>query len=318
MNRPPFILLLMSAFLLTFVGPGTAEEFPSKEVTMIVPYAAGGGSDLIARVAALAAEKILGKPIVVINKPGANAVKGMTELAHAKADGYTIGTFSVPLLTVKQMGLAQVDYKDFDGIVALTFSPQTISVRTDSKWKTAGELFAEAKQNPNKIRVALAGAGGALHVAGLSLMNAGIPLKLVIFEKGAAPGIIEVVGGHLEATTGDVSDIAAQVKAGKLRALAVFGSRRLDSHPDVPAMKELGLDLPPIGAFRGVLAPKGVPPERLKKLEAVFKKAMESDEFKEFARKNSFDLMPLSSAEFNKFLAEQTEAYGRILKEVKK
>ena len=88
--------------------------------------------------------------------------------------------------------------------------------------------------------------------------------------------------------------------------------------PDVPAMKELGLDLPPIGAFRGIIAPKGVPPERLKKLEVVFKKAMESDEFKEFARKNSFDLMPLSSAEFNKFLAEQTEAYGRILKEVKK
>lgn len=245
--------------------------YPNRPINVIVPFNPGGGSDLNARVIALFAEKYLGQPIAIINKPGAGGEIGYTYLAKANPDGYTIGYTNLPgALQVPIERDAQYTMDDFEPIFGQVLEPKLLAVSADSPWQTYEDLIEYAKGNPGKLVVANNGPGShnELVVKGWT-MYAGIEANHVPFD-GAGPMKIAIFGGHADVMPVGISEIDAQV-----RPLLQFSEERNELVPDVPTSYEMGLELD-LQARRCIQAPKGTPPEIVEYLIEAFR-AMYND-----------------------------------------
>jgi len=275
--------LLKFLFLLVLAAGGSAQaQFPERPIQLMVAFGAGGSTDIGARIVASITEKILGKPMVVINRGGAGGQVGWTEMARQKPDGYYLGYINLPatntvVLDPERKATFNVDA--FQPIINQVLDPGIIWVKADSRFKTLKDLVDEAKAKPNTIRAATTGILSDDHLAILMLEEAAPgAIFRIVHLAGGADQLKEVLGGNVDCAFDNVGSVAPRVKAGELRALVVMDHQRSKFMPEVPTSKEAGYPTVISSSTRGIAAPKGVPPAVLKTLETALKKAMEDPE----------------------------------------
>lgn len=258
-----------------------AQDYPNKPVELVVSAAAGGGTDAVARSFTEAARNHFAQPIVVVNKPGAASSIGFTDVAQAKKDGYKMGVISVNLAILPALNLTKVVVEDYVFIARLNNDPSAITVSASAPWKTIEEFLAAARQAPEKMRVGNAGTGDAWHVAALALEGKTGTRFTHIPYQGGNPAVLSLLGGHLDAVTVSPGEVAQHVAAGKLRLLAVMADQRMPGlFANVPTFKERGIDLT-VGAWRGLVVPKGTPDDVVQKLRTMARKAAAEPAFRE-------------------------------------
>lgn len=278
-------------------------EYPTKAINFLIPFGVGGSADLMGRALAGAAEKGLGEPVVPVNKPGAGGGIMYTELAGSSSDGYTVGWNSTSLLTTTNMGNIPYSYDDFDNLCNIGYTSMPIAVKADAPWQTVDELVDWAKANPGKLRIGNAGAGSGTHLTAVMFSTAA-DISVTHVPLGAKRRVPSLLGDEVEAICVPLPEVAPQAMSGNARILAVSITERDPAFPDVPTFVERGFDVD-MALFRGISMPKGVDPEIISVLEDAFRTASESDEFKQIASANGFNVKFMNSREYAEYLADQ-------------
>ena len=299
-----------------WITPAGAQGFPTKPVTLIVPWPAGGSTDLGMRALAEGAQKHLGQPIVIENKPGAGGTLGPAQMAAAaKPDGYTIAQIPITVFRLPHMAKVTFDpAKDFTYIIHLTGYTFGVVVKADAPWKTFQEFLAAAKANPGKISYGTPGAGTSLHITMEQIAKQqGITFRHVPF-KGGAETNAAVLGGHVDAVA-DSTGWGGLVDAGELRLLTTWGANRTKRWPNVPTLKESGVDMISNSPF-GIAGPKGMDPKVVKILHDALKKGMEEPVYK--AALDKFDQEPyyLSTEDYQQFAMDQIAEQKQIVEDL--
>ena len=290
---------------------------PSRPVTLICPWAAGGGTDRVARMVATLLEKDLGQPVNVVNRTGGGGAVGHTAGATADPDGYTFTIVTVEIAMMHWMGLAQVGPKDFTPICQVNFDAAGVQVKAEAPWKTVKELLDEAKANPGKLKASGTGKGGIWDLARAGMLKtAGIPVDAIpwVPSEGAAPALQELISGGIQVVTASLPEGQSLIEAKKVRALGIMADERLANFSDVPTLKEQGLNWV-MGSWRGFGLPKNTKPEIVAFYENAIKKVYDSAEFKDFMTKNSFGMKWRTSKEFGQFMDETDDTMGKLMKE---
>jgi tripartite-type tricarboxylate transporter receptor subunit TctC len=306
-----------SALLLFFVpGSGFAQDFPNKPITIYCGQEAGATSDLTARALAEGAQKALGIPVVVDNKPGGGFTVAATLLANKKPDGYTLAVISSAAFTSRHLMLkvAYDPFKDFTYLLAYGVYPGGICVRQDSPFKTLQDLIEHSRKNPGSLSYSSSGTGSHQHLAVEFLAKqAGVKFKHVPF-KGGAPACTALIGGHVDFTAG--AGIHLQyLKQGTFRMLAVVNSDDRDpTFPQVPTLKDLGYkDAPP--GYYTLMAPKGLPDPVFKKLEATFGNVTHSQEFRKVLDNLGVPFIFKDGKQLETELRQDYQLYSVLLKD---
>jgi tripartite-type tricarboxylate transporter receptor subunit TctC len=311
------IFSILFVLSLIVVMPIYAAEFPTKEVQIIIPWAPGGATDLIFRALAATTGKYLGKAVVVVNKPGGAGAVGYTETAQAKPDGYTLVSAITPLTILPHQVTTAFTYKSFDPVINVVKDPGMFLVRSDAPWKSLKEFLDYAKKNPDMITVGNSGAGGGVHLIALAFeKTAGVKFNHIPFS-GGGPSVTALLGGHINAVSVSPPEGIEHVKAGKLKIIALFAEKRFELFPDVPIVKEQGVDFV-MGQWRGLAASKGTPPDVIKKLHDTFKQGMDDPVFIKNAKDMVVNLSYLGPEDLGKLMASDHEFYGKLVKEIKK
>ena len=298
-------------------APGFAQQFPAKEVQIIIPYAPGGATDLVFRALAASTQKYLGKAVVVVNRAGGGGAVGFTEVAQAKPDGYTLVSIITPVTILPHQVKTAFTYQSFAPIINVVQDPAMLQVRADAPWKTLDEFLGYARANPGMITVGNSGAGGGVHLIALAFEKAaGVKLNHIPFA-GGGPSVTALLGGHVHAVSVSPPEGIAHVKGGKLRIMALFSESRMADFPAVPTVREQGINFS-MGQWRGLAAPKGTPPEVIRVLHDAFKKGMEDPAFIKNAADMSVALAYIGPAEFGKLMAADHERYAKLVAEIKK
>jgi tripartite-type tricarboxylate transporter receptor subunit TctC len=310
--------LVVAVALIFSVGLSisAAADYPKRPITLICPWGAGGGTDAVSRIIATLLKKDLGVPVNVVNRTGGSGAVGHTAMATAKPDGYTIGMPTVEITMMHWMGLTKITYQDMTPVAMVNFDPAGINVRADSAWKTYKDLEMYIRENPGKLKDSGTGQGGIWHLAMAGWMNAvGLSPEAIkwIPSKGAAPALQDLMAGGIEMSTCSLPEAATLIDAGKVRPLAIMADEKDPKFPDVPTLKEMGIDWT-CGAWRGIAAPKGTPPEIVAVLEKAIEKVVKSDEFIKFMKNRGFGIYWLNSADFAKAIAKADEDNGKIMK----
>ena len=296
-----------------------AAAFPERPITLIVPWAAGGGTDAVARMVAGLLEKDFGQPINVVNRTGGSGVVGHQAIATAKPDGYTIGLITLEINMMHWVGLTDLDYKGFTPLALMNTDPAAIHVKSDSKYKTISELLDDIKANPNKFKASGTGQGGSWHLAlGGLLKSKGIDPKSVgwVPSTGAATALTDLAGGGIDFVSCSLPEAESLTKAGRVRTLVYMDSKRSKVAPDIPTVKEAtGSDWTMV-LWRAMAAPKGLPADIAAKYEAAFKKVYDSKEYQDFMSNRGFGAVWGGSAELATFLAKNDKELGESLKDL--
>jgi tripartite-type tricarboxylate transporter receptor subunit TctC len=301
--------------VVTIVGmalSAAAADYPKGPVTFIVCYAAGGGSDTGARILAHAAEKYIGKPLVVQNKPGAGGGIGWASLVSSKADGQTISLINVPsLIFLPLQGRASYKLDQIVPVIQLVDDPCLLMVRKGGRFKTYQELITYAKENPGKVIMADNGPGADMHVI-TEIMNDRLGIKFnSVHYTGSIETVTAVVGGHADVTLPKVSEAISSLEADQAIILASFTEERLPDFPNVPTMKELGLNLLH-SSSRGVAVPKGTPQEIINFLHDSLKKATEEPDYVKRMKSAGLEIKYRSGPEFAEFYMKQYDMFKPV------
>jgi tripartite-type tricarboxylate transporter receptor subunit TctC len=296
------VIIAICGLVVTGCG-GRAQEkqYPAKPIQLIIPWSAGGASDLSTRALAKYAEKELGQPLTPVNQDGANGATAWAEAAKARPDGYTVVMITFDILTNQALGRTPTKYNDFDYLLQFTAQPLALVVKSDSPYRTLADLTKAAKASPGTITVATTPLGGIYHQA-LAMLEkeAGVKFRVVPFA-GAAEVNTALLGGHVDVQVNTLTLLDAHVKNGAFRVLAVTSEKRSPRFPDAPTLKELGYDTVH-ESFRAIAAPKNTPPEIKRILTDAFTKAYHNAEFQEAANKAKFDIYYRNPEEFIKFV----------------
>jgi tripartite-type tricarboxylate transporter receptor subunit TctC len=299
--------------LLTSIGMAQ-EKYPSRPIDFIVTWGTGGGADTMARQVSALSQPFLGVALPVSNVPGASGNTGMAQLLAGKADGYTIATYIEDTLVTIPMGLARYKTDDLEWIARTQVADSFLFVKADSPFKSIQELLKHAQANPGKLRVAATGFGTVDDVTVRFLEKKGYKMTTVPYPK---PGerYAAALGGHAEVLYEQAGDVLQYLKAGQLRPLVVFADHRHPAFAEVPTSKELGFDIM-LPQFRGIVAKKGIPAERVTALSEAFRKACEMPQWKKFAeewylRADSF----MAHEKFGPWVAEEVATLDRLVKE---
>ena len=316
---------LCALVLLCLAGHAAADEpYPSRPITMVAPFPPGGVADLTGRPLAAALEKILKNPVGLVNRQGAAGAVGMQSVAVSKPDGYTLlvalSSISIIPEADKLFGRPPAFTVDqFAPIALISADPTILVVRSESPWKNAREFIEDAKKRPAQISYSSSGIYGTLHMA-MQLLSqaASIKLRHVPFG-GGGPAVTALLGGHVDALASGPAAVIPQIKAGKLRALAGWGSERVAALPDVPTFKELGYPDAEFYIWAGLFAPRATPAPVLAKLRDAVRQAVADPEFKDAMAKQETPIAFKQGDEFQKFfdadarrLAEGVRRVGRI------
>ncbi len=312
--------LLLSVVAFIAFGAGNAlgaSKFPEKPVTVIVHAGAGGGSDIFARTMAAAFEKgkILPQPLVVENKPGGSGGIAFAYVAGKKKDPYYMVTAVTSFLTTPLMGLTPVSLKDFTPIANLAFDEYMLMVNPNSKHKSVKDIIDFAKANPKKITVGGTQLGSSDSICAYLIEKAaGVQLNYVVFNGGGEVNAA-LLGGHIDMAVANPGEALELYKAGKVRILGVFAEKRLAGAPDVPTMKEQGINATYV-QNRGLCAPLDIPADARKVLEEAMLKYSKTAEFKKYCKDNMLSEAYMDGAAFGKFLEEWNVKYAAILKDM--
>jgi len=290
------------------IKPSLAADYPTRPVTVVCPWGAGGGTDATARIVAALLEKDLGQPFNVVNRTGGSGVVGHSAIATAQPDGYTIGMITVEITMMHHQGLTELNPTSYTPLALMNEDPPGIQVKADSPYKNIKELSEAIKSKPaGTFKASGTGQGGIWHLAlvgwltAMSLKPDHVPW---VPSNGAAPAMQDLAAGGIDIVTCSVPEAKAMLDAGKARSLAVMAPQRNPAFPDVPTLKEAaGIDYS-VGAWRGIAGPKGMPADVSAKLTAALKKAFDSKEFKDFMTARGFGMVWGDPDQFAKFMAE--------------
>lgn len=300
-------------------SPAMAQGYPSKPITMLVPWAAGGGTDAVARAVAAAMEKDLGVVINVVNRQGGSGVVGLNAIVSAKPDGYTISLFSGELTMMHWQNLTNLTYQDITPVGMVNFDYAGLQVSSESPYQSAKDLLAAvAADSTGTFKASGTGQGGIWHLAltGL-LLNQQMPADQVTWipSQGAAPAMVELASGGIQIVPSALAEGRAMIEAGRSRPLAVMAPERNPSFPEVPTLKEqLGTDYT-IGTWRGVIGPKGMDPAIVARLEQAVKVAYDSEFYQSFIKNQGFGAEYRDAESFGEFLVENDAFMGELLRE---
>lgn len=309
-----FAMTAALVFLVAVVGvPGPAVSYPTKPVTLIVPFKAGSAPDTTFRVLAELVEKDLGQKVVVVNRPGPGGTIGVSEVLQAAPDGHTIGMGGTGVVLLQPL-MQDLPFKgpdDMTLIAQTNAAPIALAVNASSPWRTLPELLGEARKRPGQLSVGL---GGGLHTVlhvELALLEkrAGVKFNAVPFDAGAQ--LPALLGGSIDAALGQIVLLSPHVKTAKVRVVAQVGARRARGWDAVPTLKDLGYDITAI-PYEFVIAPKGIPRPVVEKLATVFRNATESAAFRDYADKRGLEVSYLGPTE----LAERLRADARVYRQV--
>lgn len=302
-----------AAAILPFDGAVRA-DYPEDTVTVIVPFSAGGRTDLTARSVAQALEKHLGTPVVVVNKPGAGGVLGAKEVSSAKPDGYTVGIFSSAVVSAQYTVETGTDLKDYDIAGVCESSPAAVAVKNDAPWQSLEELVAHAKKNPGALSLGMIPGASAQVFAGGFVDAAGVEMTMVPFDSDA-PGVTALAGGHIDVHVAVPASYKVLAEAKKIRMLGVAAEERMSTFPDIPTMSEQGADLV-IGSFHGLFVPKGTPDDVVAALEAALGKAMQEEVVIEQMASVGLGPVYMDRKEAQRFLAGQDATYRKLIRQL--
>lgn len=309
--------VLASACALAFGGTSAlawASEYPSKPIELIVPVAAGGGTDIVGRAFAEVGKKYLPQqPMVVVNKPGASGAIGTAELINAKPDGYKIGIVICELTIIPNLGITKYTAADLRPIARLNADPSAITVRADAPWQTIEEFIADARKRKDPVSIANAGVGSIWHMAAAAFSEKlSLPVNHVPFL-GAAPAAVALLGGHVDALAVSPGEVAPHVAAGKMRTLAVMADQRVGGlFEKVPTLKERGIDLS-IGVWRGLAVPKGTPPDIVATLGTVAARTADDAAFREVLAKANLGWAYADAAAFQQVIDKDRAFYAELV-----
>lgn len=317
MKKTRIIAMLLCVVLLIgcLAGCGQAKqaEFPSKDINLIVPFGAGGGTDALARKIAEIVKAQTGINVVCTNKTGGSGAVGMAEGAAAKADGYTVTMTTVEAVLLPLAKLASFEASDFKGICRVNFDAAALVVRADDPANTLEEFVENAKNAATPVIVNVSAYPTNYWLCGAMLNEAsGNVFNLVEEPDGAAAEIQNLLGGHVDSIVCTLAEAAQYEASGDFKFLAVAGGERNPAFPDVPTFKESGYEIE-VGTWRGFMVPKDTPDDVVSKLDEIFTNAYNSDEFQEFLSTMNFGDGYLNAEDFAKLVQEQTEQYGPVI-----
>jgi tripartite-type tricarboxylate transporter receptor subunit TctC len=308
------LLCLLFAPILAF-----AQAFPSKPIRLIVPFPAGGPSDLFGRALAQGLSEQLGQPVIVENVSGVGGVLGVDRALKADPDGYTLALNSASTLSIAPFSLAKMPYdvkKDVALITVVVRVPEVLVVHPSLPVKTVAELVNYAKKNPGRVNFASAGTGSITHLAGELLKNEAKINMVHVPYKGAAPAVADVLGGQVQMGILDVPVVLAHVRSGKLRALAVTSASRAATLPDVPTTAEVGLPNVTSDNWYGLVAPAATPQAVQKRIHDAAVKVLGSASIKEQYAKVSGVPAPGTPQDYARFLAAEQTKWSKVVKDI--
>lgn len=288
-----------------------AADYPNRPIELVVPFGAGGGTDVLARAYAEATRKYISQPVTVLNKPGASGGIGWQDVISARPDGYKLGVITVELVTLPHMGLVKFTHEDFVPIARLNADPAAITVQANAPWNTIEEFLAAARKNSGEMKVGNAGQGSIWHLAAAALEDKTNTKFNHIPFNGAAPAVLALMGGHIDAVAVSPAEVTTYVSSGKLKTLTVMADQRVKGFDNVPTLKERGIDLS-IGTWRGIGAPKGTPPEVVAVLKNLTQKAMTESVLKDTMDKQNMGVSWADDVQFRAAMAKDS-AYFKTL-----
>ena len=312
-----FNLATLGVLALGLVAPVAADQYPSRPVTLVVPYPPGGGADIIARLLAPGMKAQLGQPVVVTNRPGGQGTIGTAEVLKSAADGYTLALSAVATLTVQphRQDLPYNTPDDYDPIIKASNLPIMFAVHANTPWKTAKEAFDFIRANPGKIRIGSPGNGSMAHLAIAELnAKAGTRFAHVPYASGAE-SIPSMLGGHIEALAVHPAEILPHTKAGTARVLATFEEKRNPAFPEAPTMRELGFDVTS-GVYYPIVAPKGLPKDVKEKIFKAAKAALTDRALSDEVRSRGFVIDIKEPDAFRQELWSSYKANAELVKEL--
>jgi tripartite-type tricarboxylate transporter receptor subunit TctC len=320
-------LVLLRVISALIVGTGMAmsalssaaaepSKFPNRPIQLIVPYAAGGATDSVARLLQQGMEKRLGQPILVINRPGASTTLGTQQVARAAPDGHTIAMVSVPHVAnytlLKEMPYAQ---SDFIPITPVTNTPNVLVVNPSLPIKSVADLIAYIKARPGEVNYGTFGIGSSAHLAAL-LFESKIGTKIqAVHYRGGAPAAVGVMTGEVQMAFGTPLSVAGGISGGKLRPIAITSDKRLSIYPDLPTVREQGLDYV-AGAWFGILAPARTPEPIVRQLLEAIASTMAEPAVQKTLVESGNELFVTSPDEFTRFIAQETKLWAGVLKQM--
>ncbi|MEK6593939.1 MAG: tripartite tricarboxylate transporter substrate binding protein [Pseudomonadota bacterium] len=311
-NRKYMFLFILFSFL----GSAQAQTYPTRTVRLVVPFAAGGSTDIIGRIVAQKLNEMWGQPVVVDNRPGGSTVIGTDIVAKSAPDGHTLLVTPAPFTIVPGL-ISKLPYdpqKDFEPITLINTTPLVVVVNPGVPVKSVKELIALAKAKPGMLNFGSSGSGGSNHLAG-ELFNAMAGTKIVhIPYKGNAPALADLVGGHLDIVFNGLTSAIALIRSGRLRALAVTSLNRAGALPDMPTLDESGLKGFQAVAWNGLTAPARTPRNVINRINADLIKVIKSPDLVEKLRSEGSDPVGSSVEDYQSFLRDEIIKWGKIIK----
>lgn len=307
------------ALLLCVAACGGRGAYPHRPLTMVVPWAAGGGTDAIARVVASLLEKDLGRPVNVVNRTGGSGVVGHQAIAAAAPDGYTIGIITAEIAMMHHQGLTDLTSASFTPLGLVNLDAAAIQVRADSPYGSLGDLLNAIRANPGKVKASGTAQGGIWHLALAGLLQEqGIPPSSVVWvpSSGNAAALVDLVAGGVDLVAGSHPEGRSLIDAKKVRSLAVLDGKPSALYPDVPTARQAIGTSWTLATWRGVGAPRNLPPEISARLQAAVERACDSQEFRDFMTSRGFGVRWAGPEDFARLMADADRQMGAAMKTV--
>lgn len=306
---------LFSMAIFSIAGLASAQGYPAKTVRLIVPFAAGGSTDIMGRLVAQKLSAVWGQQVVVDNRPGGSTVIGTDIVAKSAPDGHTLLVTPAPFTIVPSL-LKKLPYdpaKDFEPITLINTTPLVVIVHPGVPAKSIKELIALAKARPGVLNFGSSGSGGSNHLAG-ELFNALADVKIThVPYKGNGPAMTDLIGGHIDMAYNGLTSALQHIKSGKLRCLAVTSLKRSPALPDMPTVDESGVKGFQAIAWNGLTGPAGTPKAAVTRVAADVARLMKSPELADYLKKEGSDAVGSTTAEYTRFLQDETAKWKKVI-----
>jgi tripartite-type tricarboxylate transporter receptor subunit TctC len=299
---------------LLVVCTASAQTYPAKPVTFVVPFPPGGRTDLTARAVGQFLKDELGQPVVIVNKPGASGVLGAREVAAAAPDGYTLGFFSTGFLTTQYTVPTPTDVREYELVALINFDPAAVASSAARGWRTVGETLAAARAKPGSLKVGI-NPGSSAHVFAAAFCNTAALDVIYVPFKGGSERAAALAGGHIDLDFDIVAAMKPMRDAGKLRILGIAAEQRMQLYPDLVTMREQGVDLV-IHSWHGVFAPKGTSTPVLAVLEASLERVSRNPRFVQQMDAALLGVRYMNRAEFARFFSAQDAQFKPLIQKL--
>lgn len=315
MNRMNLWVVLCVVGIL-MATPALAKDFPNKPISLVTWSSPGGGGDVLGRNLQKPLSKVAGVRVIIVNKPGGSGAVAMEYAEKMKPDGYHLLIVTLSGIITPHVAGTRLSVADFKAVVRCQLDPEVVMVKGDSPYKTLKDLIAAKKANPGSIKFSGAFLGNLDSLLCYQIFKAaGIEKYDYVPFSGGGEAMTALLGGHVQAIFGNPSEVAPQVESGQIRLIGIATPERLPGLPNVPTLKEQGYDLEAV-LWRGIVAPKGTPDDRVMKLNELVKKAMQDPDFVKYMKRSQLSDGYLTPQQFQQNNEKQYKEYGEIIEKM--